>query len=346
MMLTIGLSRSSDKNSEIISDFRKGFFMGYNVKDYIRIRDEFAKKYQIARNVSESRREEVHAAVPEIARIDVKLSHTGLDIMDVIRKGGNTETAIAELERRNNALMDERRKLLVANGYPSDYTDVHYDCDKCADTGFVDTVMCSCMKKALVKAGFESSGLGALIGTQRFDNFKYGYYGEDVQARMKSSVTMLRDFAENFGTDTYENFLMIGTTGLGKTHLSTAVAEKIIERGFSVRYVSAVSMMRDFSNSIRRSADDDTFDMSVYYDCDLLIIDDLGTEVANRLTQSYFYEIINERINKRKCTIINTNLKAGDLSEMYTERVASRILGEYTALYFSGVDIRKQKSLT
>ncbi len=319
--------------------------MGYNVKDYIKIRDEFSKKYQVARNVSESRRAEVHEAVPEIARLDVKLSRTGLDIMEVIRKGGDTEAAIAEIESRNNALIEERRKLLVANGYPADYTDVHYDCDKCGDTGFIDTVMCSCMKKALVKAGFESSGLGALIGKQRFDNFKYEYYANDVQPRMKSTVKMLRDFAESFGVDTYENFLMIGTTGLGKTHLSTAVAEKVIERGFSVRYVSAVSMMRDFSNSIRRNADDETFDMSVYYDCDLLIIDDLGTEVANRLTQSYFYEIINERINKRKCTIINTNLKAGELLETYSERVSSRILGEYTALSFSGVDIRKQKSL-
>lgn len=319
--------------------------MGYNVKDYIKIRDEFAKKYQIARNISEARRAEIHAKLPEIFRIDTVLSRTGLDIMEAIRKGGNTDAAIAELEKRNNGLIAEREKLLVANGYPADYTDVHYDCDKCGDTGFIETTMCECMKKALVKAGFESSGLGTLIGKQTFDNFEYGYYSEAAQPMMHSVVKELRRFSENFSSDTYENFIMLGTTGLGKTHLSTAVAEKVIERGYSVVYVSAVSMIRDFSNSIKRSNDGETVDVSSYYDCDLLIIDDLGTEVPNRLTQSYFYEVINERINKHKCTIINTNLNPGELRDTYTDRVTSRILGEYTPLAFSGVDIRRQKSL-
>lgn len=319
--------------------------MGYNVKDYIKIRDQFAKKYQIARNVSESRRAEIHAKLPEVFRIDAVLSRTGLDIMEAIRKGGNTDAAIAELERRNNALVAERGRLLVASGYPADYTDVHYDCDKCGDTGFIETTMCECMKKALVKAGFESSGLGTLIGKQTFDNFEYGYYSESMQPQMRATVKELRAFAESFSSDTYENFIMIGTTGLGKTHLSTAVAEKVIERGYSVVYVSAVSMIRDFSNSIKRNSDGEVADVSSYYDCDLLIIDDLGTEVTNRLTQSYFYEVINERINKRKCTMINTNLTVVELKDIYTDRVTSRILGEYTPMSFSGVDIRRQKSL-
>ncbi len=319
--------------------------MGYNVKDYIRVRDSFAKKYQEARNLSESRREEIHSKIPEIMRIDSRLSRTGLDIMDAAMRGGNVEAAIAELEKRNDALNRERSELLVKNGYPADYTDVHYDCDKCGDTGFVETKMCDCMKRELVRAGFESSGLGVLIGKQTFDNFQYGYYPEDRQGIIRESVSELRSFAESFDADTYKNFIMIGTTGLGKTHLSTAVAEKVIERGYSVSYVSAVSMMRDFSNSIRKGSDGDIVDVSVYYDCDLLIIDDLGTEISNRLTLSYFYEVISERINKRKCTIINTNLVPSELMAAYSDRVTSRIFGEYEPLRFSGVDIRKQKSL-
>ena len=320
--------------------------MGYNVKDYIKIRDQFAKKYQIARNASDERRAEVHMKFPEVARIDALLSRTGLDIMDAIQKGGDTDKAVARLEERNNGLIAQRRELLLANGYPEDYTDVHYDCDMCGDTGFVDPKMCAGMKRALINESFQSSGLGALIGKQTFDNLVLDYYPEASRSMMKTAVGALRRFAESFSADTYENFVMIGGTGLGKTHLSTAVAQKVIERGYSVSYVSAVSMIRDFSNSIRRYGEGEPVDVSSYYDCDLLIIDDLGTEVPNRLTQSYFYEVINERISKRKCTIINTNLTPTELQENYSERVTSRILGEYILISFKGMDIRRQKSLS
>ena len=319
--------------------------MGYNVKDYIRIRDEFSKKYQVARNQAESRRIEVHARIPEIREIDGVLSRTGLDIMAAIQHGQNTEEAVRELEKRNNELVARRGEVLRAYGYAPDYTDVHYDCELCGDTGFVDTTMCECMKKALVRAGFESSGLGNLIGSQSFENFELGYYPSEKVAVVKSSVDELKEFAENFDSRTYKNFIMLGTTGLGKTHLSTSVAERVIKRGYSVVYVSAVSMIRDFSNSIQWGRDNEVADVSKYYDCDLLIIDDLGTEVTNRLTQSYFYEVINERINGRKCTIINTNLTISEIRESYSERVFSRVLGEYVLLPFEGVDIRKQKSL-
>lgn len=319
--------------------------MGYNVKDYIRIRDEFSKKYQVARNLAESRRIEIHARIPEVREIDSTLSRTGLDIMSAIHSGKDTPSAIKELEARNNELIARRGEVLKAYGYAPDYTDVHYDCELCGDTGFVETKMCECMKKALVRAGFESSGLGNLIGSQSFDNFELGYYPAEKVAVVKSSVEELRAFADNFSTTTYKNFIMLGTTGLGKTHLSTAVAERVIERGYSVVYISAVSMIRDFSNSIQWGRDNETPDISKYYDCDLLIIDDLGTEVTNRLTQSYFYEVINERINGRKCTIINTNLTVAEIRENYSDRVFSRVLGEYVLLPFEGVDIRKQKSL-
>ena len=319
--------------------------MGYNVKDYVRIRDEYTKKYQIARNRAEERRNKIHAEIPEIFEIDRRLSTTGMDIMDVIRKGGDTDKAIAELEKRNGKLLDERKSILISHGYEADYTDVHYDCDKCGDTGFVDTRMCECMKRALVRAGFESSGLGTLIGKQTFDNLDFSYYPTDRQDMMRWFADKLRSFAENFSSDTYANFIMMGGTGLGKTHMSTAVAEKVIERGHYVVYTGAVPMIRDLSNSTFHSRTEQSADVSSYYDCDLLIIDDLGTEVTNRFTQSCFYDIINERINKRKCTIINTNFSAGELNENYTERVTSRILSEYMPMVFSGEDIRKQKSL-
>ena len=323
--------------------------MGYNRADYIKIRNEFSDTYQVARQLADERRTAIHAELPEIFAIDRELSKTGLKIMGIIKAGGDTEAAIAALHAGNDALIAEREALLVANGYPADYTDVHYDCPKCGDTGFIDTVMCDCMKKALVRAGFESSGLGGLIGKQRFDNFDFGYYSDadGARARVEKNARILKQFADGFSADTYSNFLLLGTTGLGKTHLSTAVAERVIERGFDVLYVSSISMLGDFEerrfgNSGMSPYSNDT---QRYYECDLLIIDDLGTEVVNKFTQAYLYEVINTRINNRKCTIINTNLTASDIMATYTDRIHSRVFGEYLPLSFTGVDIRRQKSL-
>ncbi len=321
--------------------------MGYNKADYIRIREEFSKKYIRARETAEAKRREIHVEIPEIFEIDRVLSGTGMEIMSIITSGaGNTSERVAQLEARNNALIEKRGSILEENGYPADYTDIHYECHKCGDTGYVDTVMCDCMKRALARAGYESSGLGHLIGKQTFDNFDYKYYPESSRPVVERGVGMLRSFAEGFNKDTYCNFIITGTTGLGKTHVTTAVAQTVIDKGFDVLYVSAVSMLGDFEqrrfgNSASISNVDD---ISRYYEADLLIIDDLGTEVVNKFTQSYFYEVINARINARKSTIINTNLTATEIETTYYDRISSRIFGEYQPIRFKGVDIRKQKT--
>lgn len=324
--------------------------MGYNRADYIRIRDEYSKKYLRARETADARRAEVHAAIPEIFEIDRVLSGTGMDVMAIIGSGNGAERRIAELEARNASLIAKRGELLAANGYPRNYTDVQYECEACGDTGYVDTKMCACMKRALVKAGYESSGLGSLIGRQTFDNFELSYYCESdgTRAAVAKYVEMLRGFAQSFDGDTCKSFLLTGSTGLGKTHLSTAVAQTVIDRGYDVLYVSAVGMMGDFEKKRFGTSTNmtETNDVSRYYDTDLLIIDDLGTEVVNKFTQSYFYEVINSRINARKCTMINTNLMPKDITELYTERISSRVLGEYQPLLFRGTDIRKQKRLS
>ncbi|MBR4012792.1 MAG: ATP-binding protein [Clostridia bacterium] len=323
--------------------------MGYNTEDYIRVRDKFSKKYLLARQRAEERTQHIHTLIPEVFEIDRVLSGTGMDIMKVITSGEkNTDAAIAKLEARNNALIEKRNAYLTANGFPTDYTDVHYDCEKCGDTGYVDTVMCDCMKKALVKAGFESSGLGALIGKQTFDNFSLEYY-EVANNRKRNAerlVEMLKQFAESFNDESYANFLITGTSGLGKTHLSSAVAEKVIERGYDVLYVSAISLISDFEENRFGSGmgSGKAHDVRRYYEADLLIIDDLGTEISNKFTQSCIYEVINTRINNRKSTIINTNLNSTEIKSVYSERIASRILGEYMPALLVGVDIRRQKS--
>jgi DNA replication protein DnaC len=278
-----------------------------------------------------------------VKEIDIALSRTALEIMSAISNGKeNAEEALARVRTRNASLMEKRGALLKAAGYPEDYTDVRYDCEKCGDSGYVDGKMCECMKRELVMAGYESSGLGKLISKQSFENFSLEYYktGGANYKHMEFYFSSLRSFAENFSADTYKNFLLIGGTGLGKTHLSTAVAKAVIERGFDVLYVSAIDMFADFEQKQFGNGEDNT---RRYFDCDLLIIDDLGTELTNQFTVSCLYNVINSRINAARSTFINTNLSQKDIETKYAERITSRIFGEYYPLAFKGIDVRKQK---
>ena len=314
---------------------------------YTRIREEYATKYLVAREAADLRRAEVHLAIPEVAEIDKALSHTGLSLMKSSMDGENVEALIASVRASNEELRRVRAELLVDHGYPADYTEVKYECTLCGDSGFVDTKMCTCMKKKLIEAGFDASGMGNLLREQSFENFDLTYYQNDPAAarRMEQILALMKKYAENFEAGKSGNLVLFGGTGLGKTHLSSAVARGVIERGCDVFYVSAVSMLSDFERErFGNSAGGETgYDTSRYFDCELLIIDDLGTEVHNQFTTSVLYNIINTRINKKLSTVINTNLTQDEFRKHYWDRITSRVLGEYTVLPFLGTDVRAQK---
>lgn len=318
--------------------------MGYNRADLVRIKGEYLEKYLNARRLADLRCVEIYGRLPRIREIDKILSKTALEIMSAATSAGKdgAKEAIDKIKARNNLLVAERENLLLSAGYPKDYTDVQYECKKCDDSGYVDGKMCECMKRALTVAGYESSGLGSLISKQSFDNFSLEYYrsGGASYENMKMYYSSLKAFAEGFDSDTYRNFLLIGGTGLGKTHISTAVAKTVIDNGYDVLYVSAIDMFSDFE---RKQFGDGADDTERYFTCDLLIIDDLGTELTNQFTVSCLYNIINSRINSSKSTFINTNLSKREIETKYAERITSRLFGEYYPLLFCGVDIRKQK---
>ena len=317
--------------------------MGYNRDDLIRIKSEYREKYQKARRAADMRAEQIYREIPRVKEIDTALSRTALEIMAAVTNGKESaESALERVRARNTTLMEERAALLKSAGYCENYTDVHYDCEKCGDTGYVDGKMCECMKRELVMAGYESSGLGRLIATQSFENFSLDYYktGGANYKNMEKYFSMLRSFAQSFSTDTYRNFLLIGGTGLGKTHLSTSVAKAVIEKGFDVLYVSAIDMFADFEKKQFGNGEDNT---QRYFECDLLIIDDLGTELTNQFTVSCLYNVINSRINTARSTFINTNLSRKEIESKYAERITSRLFGEYYPLIFTGIDVRKQK---
>ena len=316
--------------------------MGFNNADFLRIREEYSKKYLKAHEAAEARQLELHEKIPDLKKLDAVLATTATRIMDAVC-GENSEERIAEVRRENQMLLDTRAEILRLYGYPEDYSDVKYECERCGDTGYVDTKMCSCMKQALIMAGYRSSGVYGLMKTQSFDNFSLDYYKDSKEnlSLMTIAVEGLKKYASEFDANTYRNYLFIGNTGLGKTHLSTSIAVKVIERGFDVLYVSACSLISDFEQ--KRFASAENVDISRYYSADLLIIDDFGTELGNQFTVSCMYDIINSRITNRKSTIINTNLKKNEIGTRYGERIESRLFGEYLPVVFSGKDIRGQK---
>lgn len=322
--------------------------MGFNSDNYRRIRAEYDNKFNRARQEADVRRAELHGAIPSLRAVDAELGRTGLQIMQALVAGGEeTERQVAKIRERNESLQKSRDELLRKHGYPVDYSDVHYECGLCSDTGFVDGKMCSCMRRELIIAGCESSGIGRLMREQNFGNFSLEYYSDNKAAfnEMELVLNAAYRFAESFGTADSENILLMGGTGLGKTHLSSAVARRVIERGFDVYYTGAQGMISDFERE--RFGNSSTAgggaDVSRYFNCDLLIIDDLGTEVSNQFTVSCLFNVINTRLNLRRSTMISTNLNPRELVTRYTDRIASRILGEFRPLQFKGTDVRLQK---
>ena len=317
--------------------------MSYNKENYRRVMAEFSKKNLEAKADAEKRRDELHRLFPEIAKIDSTLSQTGARIFGEAMKGkAGLDMRISKLQNEVNELSSIRAELLKKHGYPEDYGAVHYECEECEDTGFVGEKMCKCLKTALVMAGYESSGIGKLLKTQSFDTFDLSYYKGNAEnfRRMEANFAKCRAFAENFDTKAPENLLMFGGTGLGKTHLSTSIARVVIDRGYDVLYVSSHTLFSEFEREQFGKGDADT---RKYFDSELLIIDDLGTEASNRFTVSCLYNLINSRLLDEKSTIINTNLSHSELLNTYQDRIASRILGEYTQLPFAGKDVRMQK---
>ena len=316
--------------------------MAYSRDNFDRVKQEIAGRRQRALADYDSRVLEMSSVLPEAYELNRQISMTGPKIMDAVMANRLDEGALEVIRKENAELRAKLGRLLEKNGYPADYMDLKYTCEKCSDTGYVGIEMCSCMKEALARAEFESSGLSRLARAQSFETFDISFYaGKDLE-KIKSNVEQLKDFADNFSEETEDSFILLGPTGLGKTHLSTSVAVRVIERGYSVIYESAQDVISTFEQ--KRFGGDYSSDRDRQYtECDLLIIDDLGVEVSNQFTVSCIYNVINSRLVRGKPMIINTNLTQGEMRQRYADRITSRIFGEFRPLLFTGLDVRQQK---
>lgn len=316
--------------------------MSFSRKIVSLVNEEFENKRIKNESTRDARLTEVYSKIPELRAIDKELSSTGVNILAAaIANRDYAVDKLTELKVRNLELQRKRALLLSQHGYAEDYTDLHYDCSLCQDYGVSNGKLCSCYKNRLIEEQFKLSGISNLIKAQSFETFSLDVYEN------KEEMNELLSFAKNYVADfasIKENILFVGATGLGKTHLSTAIAKSLIEKGYNVIYETAQNIFFDFDNDrFRDRFTDEEPSSQKYLDCDLLIIDDLGSEAINSFTVSCLYNIINTRLNKNLPIIASTNLSSKEIRDKYHDRITSRLFGEFNIQMFVGKDLRRPK---
>lgn len=302
-----------------------------------------------AKAVNDMRFEEINSRIPEIGEINAQLARTGMEILTVMRSGGNTSEKLSKLKERNFEAQRMVKNLLKQNGYPENYLDIKYTCDKCFDTGLCGGKRCVCFKELTARLSAERMNESSQIMLCSFDKFRIDYYQgktADETAKYREIMSKIfqycKNYAENFSRSS-DNILIFGKTGLGKTHLSLSIANEVLKNGFSVLYDSTVNYLRQIEKEhFGRSAEYmDTLEMLL--SADLLILDDLGSEFETSFYNSVIYNIINTRMCRNIPTIISTNLNHEDIQKKYDDRIVSRLFAAYNCLEFVGTDIRLVK---
>ena len=321
--------------------------MPYSTDNIKTVSDAFEKKRADAERGAELRREELYKAVPKIREIDETLSVIGYKtVTEAFSGGASSKERIAAMKKEADELRSARREYMKNAGFAEDYDEIRRECPVCLDTGYLKNgSMCKCFKRELIRLGVLSSGMAKLISKQSFDNFDLSYYTGSDRALMEKNLTRIKSFASDISCGKYRNMMFIGTTGLGKTHLSSAVAHSVIEGGCDVVYESVQNIISDFERErfFRSYGDSSPSKTDKYFSCDLLIIDDLGVEVSSQFTVSCLYNLLNTRIVNEKSMLISTNVTKEELLDRYADRILSRLFGEFEICIFSGTDIRSQK---
>ena len=288
-----------------------------------------------------------YEAVPRLEEIDQEIATLSIQEARTLLGVG---TSSLNLKDAMSSLIEERASLLWVNGFPEDYLQMHYDCPLCQDTGYINGQKCSCFKKASVELLYDQSNIKSVLKNIDFSAFSLDYYNDnagDLNARTLAEVALAnaKEFVTDFSTS-FNNLFLYGDTGVGKTFLSHCIAKDLLNRGYAVLYFSAFELFDQLAKGTFSYNSEDAKINEPIFDCDLLIIDDLGTELTNSFVTSSLFLCINERLMRQKATIISTNLALENFSEIYSERVFSRISSNYTMLKMIGDDIRIQQKLS
>lgn len=299
----------------------------------------------------DKRTREIYNKCPEILKIDTMIARDSADRAKRSLLGDTT--AIEGLKEAIEELSCKKEQILVKNGYAPDYLQPIFDCPKCHDTGYIGREQCTCFKKEANMILFEASNISALTKTQNFDTFDLNLFSrntDDTSAlrgispydNMASVLQKSHEYIDNFDTN-HGNILIMGNAGSGKTFLTSCIAKALLDSSHSVLYYSASGLFKllDDIHFDKREDESTPATDDFIFNCDLLIIDDLGTEFYNRFTVSSLFSIINERGLNNKSTIISTNLSYKQLGEQYTERIISRFAQNYQLFKLFGADLRQ-----
>ncbi|MCR5207469.1 MAG: ATP-binding protein [Eubacterium sp.] len=322
--------------------------MSYPNELHIKAEKLLEQRRNKAKMLAEEKTAKIRASVPEIDRVQTELANIGIEISQLFLYKGDAQKKIEELRSRSNALTEKRSDLLVKHGYKRNDTEPPYTCPACKDTGFKDNRICSCHREILKELMRKEVAAHAPLERCTFDNFDLGYYPDAPlensvvpRNRAEKILDAAMRYAQSF-TPKSKSLVFIGKTGLGKTHISLAIANVVINRGYSVCYGTSFDICEDMRAEMF-SNNDIFYSKEKVYNYDLLIIDDLGTEIDNKYNISTIYNIVTNRSNSGKPTIISTNLEWDELLEKYEQRITSRLNGDYLPMTFFGTDIRQLK---
>ena len=319
--------------------------MALTKAQYDKIRRDYEERQHKNHRLLLERREHIYALLPDYRHLEEQMGQLSIARTYALIDGDMD--AAKSLKTQFKELSDRKKSLLEQAGFDEDYLNPIYDCTDCKDTGYIDGEKCHCFRQMEISFLYEQSHIEEMIARENFSTLSFEYYkGEDLK-HFEDAVNISKDFVRGFKNH-YQNLLFYGTVGTGKSFLSNCIAGEILKTGHAVLYFSANGLFE----TLARYAFDTNSKETLYnfykdlYNCDLVIVDDLGTEVTNSFVTSQLFGLLNERFLRQKSTIISTNLGLSELRDRYSDRIFSRITSNYTICKLTGTDIRIQKRLS
>ena len=328
--------------------------MGITNTQYNTIMRDYQRQQAANRQDLTERTEEIYSRFPEFSELDGRIASPSTSCARAMLTGSGC--SVEQLKEQIAALSRRKAEILRSAGYPADYLEMRYRCPDCQDTGYIGSQKCHCFRQAIIDLLYMQSNLRENLQTENFSVLSMNYYSDKIvdpvtgltaaqtaHRTVEECRRFVRDFDQKF-----ENIFLYGETGLGKTFLSHCIARELLDTTHSVIYFSAFRLFELFADSaFGRSDNAAQSELEQHiFECDFLIIDDLGTELVNSFVSSQLFLVLNERILRKKSTLISTNLDLGTFADTYSERVFSRISSNYLMLKLIGDDIRIQKKIS
>lgn len=322
---------------------------------YNQILREYDSRMLQNKHALDKRISEAYQLIPQLKELEEEIISLSAQSGRMALRGD--DSGLKDLKEKSATLKAQQIELLIEYGLPADYLEMHYHCNKCKDTGYIGNEKCNCFKQAISDLLYSGSNIKSTLAAENFSKFSFHYYSDDTidettgsspLTNMQKVVANCKNFIRYFNKN-HDNLLLLGNTGVGKTFLANCIAKELLDRGNTVIYLTAFRLF-DILEKYKFGKDEDrSYEASNQFeyilDCDLLIIDDLGTELNNTFTNSQLYLIINERLLRQKSTVISTNLSLTNINANYGERIFSRIVSSYSVQRIIGEDIRLHKAV-